>query len=656
MPRRSKFCALFERALIVLGIAILFSPSSLASGPNTPAPTANDRTPVQAELLRAIEAGRIRVGDPVFAKVNLAWKNSACPLREGAILKGRIVSQTPRFKGSRSSEVSILFESGQCGGRDMKPLPLTLAALLAPDPATDVYGEEESQPLNEAVGVGLGGGSGGMRSLSQAAANTFVEPRLQKPPQLVMPGQVIGLPDIKLQIGAGPEGSTVLSCEKRTLRLESGSRFVLVPTMKPAPDASTAGAPASPDAAAATPPPEPETVAIESEVCAPPTCSLALAPSETETSAAAAFSIPVKSLGFAAAADRQMYSLDHDVTISYLGPGKLLFTFNPHVLVPRSNAEAALPRLHIVRASLIDLKTMKTERTVDWRIHDAQQYLWTMGRDRVLVHVGGELRLYGSELRLLLKINLGGPLAFVTISPSGAYLAVGVIKERHTEAIHKELAEAEAREPEEDVELKILDSGFRTVATVMRSSRLVAPVLSDDGEIRVPTIGKDRWRIVEYDWTGQRRVLKQVESTCRPEASTVAPDLLFLTGCDRLADGKWYAVLRQDGRLLLKGRSPSSEQGQTVGGSLGTGMFAVGITELTKALDPSAAFRASDLKELHIGVYGAQNGKKLIGVNLPDPLPTVQTFALSPDGRQMAVLANHQIVFYELPGVADISN
>jgi hypothetical protein len=344
-----------------------------------------------------------------------------------------------------------------------------------------------------------------------------------------------------------------------------------------------------------------------------------------------------------------MYNLDHADTISYVGSNRLLFTFNPHLLVPRTAADFPLPKLHIVRAALIELPTLKILRTVDWRIQDAHQYLWPIGPDHVLVHVGGELRLYNHDLKVERRLSLNAPLAFVAVAPSGTYMAVGIVRERHSEEIHRALQDAEDREPEEDVEVKVLDSSFHPLASVMRSSWDVPPVLSENGEIRIPTIGKNRWRIAEYTWTGQRRILTQVNSTCRPVAASVPPNLLFVTGCDRIGDGRWFRVLRPDGKLVLKGESQSTEKAHTASGTLGSNLFAVGITELTKAMDDSSPFHSSDLKSLRVAVYRVEDGKKVTGVTIPDPLPTVQTFALSTDNRHLAILENNQIVFYSFP-------
>lgn len=617
----------------------------------------SDRTAVQAELVKAIEAGRVQVGDPIYAKVQLAWNDAACKLREGAILKGRVVAQTARSKTAKTSEIALLFEKGQCGGREMKPLPLTLTAVLAPDPTQSLFEDQESKPLSDATGLALGqqGSGSPMRSVLAAAATVMVEPPHPKPPQIVMPGQVVGIRNVTLAVGRGPEGSSILSSPNHNMRLDSGSRLVLVPsaivTAAPQPPEShegNANNSAQPTGNNVTPRETPD----ESDVCLPPSCTVALNADPPETDLARAdLVIPVKQLGLTSPVDREMYHFGHESTISYLGPNQLLLTFNPHQLVVRTSAEAHLPKLYVVRAIVIDLSTMKTVRIVDWRIHDAQQYLWSLGGDAVLVHVGADLRVYGPDLKLERKFALGGPLAFATVDPSGSYIAAGIVRERHTEAIHRELLEAEDREPEEDVEVRVLTREFHALVDVTRSSRNVPPVLSEDGEVRIPTLGKNRWRVVEYAWSGQRRVLKEFDSSCRPEAVSLPPNLLFLTGCDRLEDGKWYRLLRSDGTLILKGASPSSEQGHTAVGAAGSPFYAVGIDELGRPLEHASAFHSSDLKNLRIGIYRIDSGARVASMAVPNPVPMAQAYALSPNGLSLAILESEKILLYRLPGV-----
>ena len=663
--------AFFCRAISAFTVSLfglLLCVSAYAAGPS-----ASDRVPVQAELVQALDAGRLKVGDSVFAKVDVGWENPECKLRKGAILKGRVVARNAHSKASRTSEIALLFESGQCGaGQAMKEFPLTIAALMAPNPHRDdnLFAGEQSQPLSDAVGLsvggeggrsaglGVGGGGGSLRSVTAAAATVFVEPARYTPPKAVMPGDVVGIRGVKLGVGSGPQGSSVLSASKHNVRLDSGSQLVLMPSPKPPAlpvpknraGVSGAATPSAPSVAAAQPPPDLSTLADVTELCSPPQCSVATPVTDADQPAAgAAATLSVRDLGYPPRNDFELAGFDFDSALSYLGPSQLLFTFDPHVLVPRTGVDSSFRQLRLIRGVVLDLKTMKVEKTLEWRVPDGGQYLWSLGSSQILLHMGRELRLYGSGLKLEQELKLDGPLAFVRTSPSGGYVAVGTVRERYTEAMRRQLEEAESREPEEDVQIKVLDSAFHTLATVVRSSREVPPVLSDEGEVRVLSRGRNRWRIVEFSWIGQRRILAQVNSTCLPEVTSVPGDLLFAIGCDREADGKWYRMLRPDGKPVLKGWSPSDEMEQTANAGSRSEAFAVGVAELTKPLMPDSVFRRTDLKREHIAIYRRENGRRILAVSIPSPAPTVQTFALSPTGNQLAVLRGDQIALYSVP-------
>jgi hypothetical protein len=266
---------------------------------------AQDRIPVQAELVRAIDAGRVKIGESVLAKVAVKWQNAQCTLREGAVLKGRIVAQTAHSKTEKNSQIALLFESAQCNGPGLEPLLLTVAAVLASDPYQDrnLY---ENQPLSEAVGLSVGGGGGGaagvgvgggvtnsnMRSVTAAAATVYVSPQKYKGPTAVMPGQVVGIRGLKLRVGDGPEGSSVLSMSGHNVRLESGYQIMLVPNLTTATVPNSAGPSAVPTVAEAPiaklTAPDESSPPDETEVCLPPQCTVAFEPDEAEAGRAAA--------------------------------------------------------------------------------------------------------------------------------------------------------------------------------------------------------------------------------------------------------------------------------------------------------------------------------------------------------------------------------
>ncbi len=617
--------------------------------------SAQNPLPVWAELVQRLDAGKIKVGDPILAKLALAWKTPACDLREGAIIQGRVVTRRAHSKTEKISEISVIFDSGQCGGRDMKPLSLTVAAVVAPDPArySDFSHTEELQPLSSAVGVTLNGNA---RSITESSATIYYEPRHINTPSAVMPGQVVGIPHLALSVGSGMDGASILSSTGHDVQLGPGTRFVLVPNLKAENIETADTSTTSSDMSVTTPVPAateplPPEIADEREVCAAPECSIALADNPLDQGIQGAqITLPLKGLGYLPPpADREMSSFDYDAGIAYLGPNQFLFTFNPHTLVPRTGSEANSSRqLRIVRAVLIDLEKKAIVKTVDWRVPDSGRYLWPIGENQVLVHVGDTLRVYGPGLQLRNQISLGGPLAFVRTSPASQYFAAGVIHEQHSREIHRQLEEAELREPEEDVEIRLLDAQFKVLATVTRSSRLAPPVLLNEGEVQIPSIGRNLWRIVENSWAGQRRVLAVATSTCLPQAESLAGNLLFVVGCDTQTHNRWFRILHGDGKLVLKGWSPSSELEQTAGGNVGSNAFAIRIAEANRSRLLHAVFKPSDLKSARVTVYKAKNGHRIFSIGVSDPIPAVQTFAISPREDQVALLKAEEIAFYRM--------
>jgi len=616
--------------------------------------------PVQAELVQRLDASIVRVGDPILAKLQVAWKSPACDLRTGAIIQGHVVMQRAHSKTEKTSEIGVIFEKGQCGGRNMEPLFLTVAAVVAPPGYSDNPGVEELQSLSSAVGLTLNsptrqGGGNTMRSVSQAADTVYYEPRPDKAPSTLKPGQVVGIPHLAISVGQGTGGASIFSSAGRNVKLNPGTQFILVPNLRAetnrAVEAKTA------DVTSTNPVPEPAEpaapdIANETELCVAPNCNVVSADSRLEEATPGTSTIlPLKELGYVPrTADREMSSFGYDVSIAYLGPTQFLFTFNPHTLVPRGGTEAnSFRKLRLIRAVLMDLEKKQIVKTVDWRVPDSGRYLWPIGEDKVLIHVGQELRLYGPGLKPRDQILLGGELAFVTVSPSSEYFAVGVIHERHPRDIHQQLEDAELREPEEDVEIRLLDSKFKVLTTITRSSRTAPPVLMNEGEVHISSIGRHRWPIVEDSWAGQRRVLAVATSSCVPRAESLPGNLLFVLGCDRQTGNQWYRILHGDGELVLKGWSTSSELEQTAGGNVGSNAFGIRIAEANKSRILGSVFKPTDLKSARVTNYRAKNGRRLLSISLPDPVTSVQTFAISPREDQLAILSAGEIAIYRLP-------
>jgi hypothetical protein len=350
--------------------------------------------------------------------------------------------------------------------------------------------------------------------------------------------------------------------------------------------------------------------------------------------------------GYATRPQREQEAFDHDDALAYLGPRELLVTFNPHKLVTRHALGRSGTTVRIIRAALMNTETHQVTHTVDWELPDDRQYLWPLTEGHVLVHVGSELRVYGAGLKIQNRLPLDGPLAFVRVTPNGNFVAVGIVRERHSPELHAQMSQNLGKDPEEDVSILVLNRTFEVIAKSQARSGLMAPTLLNEGQASLKALPNNRYRIAMQSWDGQFHLVTQFSSTCTPELSSIAPDLLFLVSCAKQTDGREYRVLRPDGKLVLKGDSTLSELGHAAEGVAGSNAFVVKTVQSTLPAPPGVVFRADELSSEELRVYRATDGKRVFGVRVNSPTSSRDGYALAPDGSQLAVLNRDQIAVY----------
>jgi hypothetical protein len=238
-------------------------------------------------------------------------------------------------------------------------------------------------------------------------------------------------------------------------------------------------------------------------------------------------------------------------------------------------------------------------------------------------------------------------LVFVSTSPLGDHIAVGTLHERHSRTMHDELVASLKAEPEENVDVQLLDRDLRPQLTVRQSSSLPPPVLSDAGEVRVNSSGLNRWIIREYGWDHTVRNVAKLTSQCRPDLATPLPNAIFLVGCNGSTDQNWYRMIRLDGHPILSshGSSEDLEQSST---SANENDFAVRIVR-ANAVPRGDLFLKQNVKEQEISVYRANDGKRLFFTTSPGISLAEQSFALSPAGAHLAVLSDFTVSLYSIP-------
>jgi hypothetical protein len=637
----------------ILGMAAVLALSCTAALAVTPGVV-----PVQAELITDMQARLLKAGSTVYARVTVDWRDATCILNKGAILEGHVLSVVPHIKPAKGSEVSLDFSRAQCGEQQMTAFKLLLVALAAPPQNNDLGVLTDSFPVSTR-------GEGGVASLNSMRVGVNFNFQLEEPvfqfPQVknMRMGYVGGIHGLKLDVGAGQNNSSVMTSKDHDVSLEKHTLLLLVPSQGTFPiatassgavrpvsaDTSRASTSSTPDVSA-----HPVQLVDDIDLCAPPQCSEALPSGDAIDVGNATASISINQLGYAPRSQRQMNTFDHDETLAYLGSRELLVAFNPHKLLTRHTLGRSESTVRVIRAAVVDTATHQVTHTVDWELPDNRQYLWPLAEGRVLVHVGSELRVYGEGLKIENRISLDGPLAFVRVTPDGSFLAVGVIHERHTPELHAQLRDSVEGEPEEDINILVLNRKFETIGKSTARSGLMEPTLLNEGQAKLQALPNMRYRISMLAWDNQTKIVTRFDSSCTPELSSIAPDLIFLVSCDKQSQGREYRVLRPDGKLVLKGNSTLNELGHAATGIADHDAFVVKTVQSTLPATPGVIFRADQFSSEELHVYRATDGKRLFGVRVGSPSSSRDGYALSPNGSQLAVLTRDEIAIYSVPG------
>jgi hypothetical protein len=173
---------------------------------------------IEASVMGWLDSSHAKVGQPVTLKVTNEWMEQDCNLRKDAMIYGKVVAAS---SGKNGGELAVIFDHADCEGAAKKALTLRTIGVAGPP------GERES--FHDAMPTEL---SGGGRDISQTASAIGIkDDENLNPggaPHTVHPGIVVGLPKLKLAPDAGPECSALMTTSAHSVRLDTGSEFILV--------------------------------------------------------------------------------------------------------------------------------------------------------------------------------------------------------------------------------------------------------------------------------------------------------------------------------------------------------------------------------------------------------------------------------------------
>ena len=157
-------------------------------------------------------------------KVANGYVYPGCTLEADSILYGRVISATSS-KNPNASELSLLFDHGDCTDHAKKPLKLRLIGLIAPP--------DESRRMHGEIPVEVAGGVqqiGGSRNGTDAVSGlNGLDENLNPggPPHTIHPGIVVRMPDMKLEPEGGPDCSAKITSARNSITLGTGAELIL---------------------------------------------------------------------------------------------------------------------------------------------------------------------------------------------------------------------------------------------------------------------------------------------------------------------------------------------------------------------------------------------------------------------------------------------
>jgi hypothetical protein len=172
---------------------------------------------IEAQIVGWLDSAHAKPGQPVTLKVVYETISEDCRLPAGALLYGDVVASSA---GKNGGELALAFDHGDCFRVGKKDLPLRLIGIVGPP--------EERKAAHDSMPTEL---TGGARDISVTVSNmgSREDENLNPggPPNTVHPGIVVGLKGIKMTPEGGPRCSALMTSVDHSVRLDTGSEFIL---------------------------------------------------------------------------------------------------------------------------------------------------------------------------------------------------------------------------------------------------------------------------------------------------------------------------------------------------------------------------------------------------------------------------------------------
>lgn len=365
--------------------------------------------------------------------------------------------------------------------------------------------------------------------------------------------------------------------------------------------------------------------------------------------------IPLEHLGFRASTSL-MWQRENFVmqTVEYVDDDHVMVTWNARKLIPRVAEGEDRPAVRLVHAAVLHLPEGRVVHETEWRTHDRNRYLWPLGRDEFLLRLRESLYVIhplrgseGFERTLLLRAR--ADIEEVEVSPDGRMILVETVPQTKV-----------GDDPTSSHQPPKVTATFYSLRQEPQAALHQRLVLEEEHAFTTPftargfltTLKEDRshWGFDFQPLRGKPMELAGFLSTCEPRADFLSESTFLATGCRGQDDRRLLAGFDLSGEPSWVFTTDDAPIWQAIASAPEGGRFALRTTSLTSAdVSDDGHISPEQISKQVVHVYAFHDGIELLRIPLTPPQRPAQSFALAPDGLELAVLHNNELDTYKLP-------
>jgi len=371
------------------------------------------------------------------------------------------------------------------------------------------------------------------------------------------------------------------------------------------------------------------------------------------------YRIPVDRLGFLPPG--QLYALMRlsFATLDFFDDDHILFTFHRTVLLPRLPDSDDDDEDQMIHAVVLEVKTGKVLTEADWRMRDRARYLWPFGPGKFLLRIRNKLYLVDRNLTLTPYLEFPGKLQAIQIG-LGGHLLVAESQENRMNVHSAALDGVPDANPQTDpmntesfgpgTVLRILRTDIRKQIAVAHTRTIPYIPLSEDGYFFALRGNSNRWLLSFEGLQSKAKIqVAEIESECMPVIHPVSKQNLVAIVCPGGDHDHVGVGLTMDGKRLWQHRWSGRRIWPSFAVSDDGSRFIYETLVMDHEIGALSAADAESVKGQLVEIFDSSTGKLRLSLPASPILDAGQNFAITQNGRRVAVLHWGQIEVFDLP-------